>query len=226
MAGARQHLVFRNGGCTLADDDPIVLATPIPSRPIAPSFRKPPAHAAARTSSYAIWQAAHKGDHDALSRLASAEADRDAPRVAPVEESGNASSAHSLFVSFCAGAHKRMQLWTLVCARKPPQSMQRRTTPPQPLEGPQHCWGARKPPLPPGSRSATIGMQASPATLPPSVPHPSASAPATASTSGPPAASANAAAASAAEPQPQPFTAEELACLWCEEVLVEVRARP
>ena len=224
MAGAPRKTA------TPADDKPlpIALTTPIPGRPIAPSLKKPARAAAARVSSFAFWEAAYKGDHDALSRLAEAEADRDAPRVAPAEESGNASSAHSLFVSFCAGAHKRMQLWTVLCARKPPQSMQ-----------------TRKSPHLPGSRSATVGMQASSATPLPFAPHPSASAPAPASTSGPFAASANAAATgfaaastsqsaslptrqdarTAAKPQLQPFTADELACLWCEEVLVEVLAK-
>ena len=242
MAGAPIH------AAASADVEPVVLATPVPSRPFAPSFVKPPARAAARAGSYAIWEAALTGDHDAVARLAEAEADRDAPRVAPMEESGKeASSASSPFAHFVAEAHKRLQLWTLVCARKPPQSMQHPTTPPQPLEGrPQHCFGARKSPGLPGSRSATSRVHVPPATLPPFAPPPSASAPASTSTPGSPAASAKAAAAPAAaavfapstcqsassparqgasavaEPLPQPLTAEELARLWCEELLVEV----
>ena len=242
MAGAPIH------AAASADVEPVVLATPVPSRPFAPSFVKPPARAAARAGSYAIWEAALTGDHDAVARLAEAEADRDAPRVAPMEESGKeASSASSLFSNFVVEAHKRLQLWTLVCARKPPQSMQHPTTPPQPLEGrPQHCFGARKSPGLPGSRSATSRVHVPPATLPPFAPPPSASAPASPSTPGSPAASAKAAAAPAAsavfapstcqsassparqdasavaEPLPQPLTAEGLARLWCEELLVEV----
>ena len=245
MAGAPIH------AAASADVEPVVLATPVPSRPFAPSFEKPSARAAARAGSYAIWEAALTGDHDAVARLAEAEADRDAPRVAPMEESGKeASSASSLFSNFVAEAHKRLQLWTLVCARKPPQSMQH-PTPPQPLEGrPQHCFGARKSPRLPGSRSATSRVHVPPATLPAFASPPSASAPASPSTPGSPAASAKAAAAPAAaavfapstcqsasslarqgasavaEPLPQPLTAEELARLWCEEVLVEVLARP
>ena len=242
MAGAPIH------AAASADVEPVVLATPVPSRPFAPSFVKPPARAAARAGSYAIWEAALTGDHDAVARLAEAEADRDAPRVVSMEESGKeASSDSSLFAQFVAEAHKRLQLWTLVCARKPPQSMQHPTTPPQPLEGrPQHCFGARKSPGLPGSRSATSRVHVPPATLPPFAPPPSASAPASTSTPGSPAASAKAAAAPAAaavfapstcqsassparqgasavaEPLPQPLTAEELARLWCEELLVEV----
>jgi hypothetical protein len=246
MAGAPMH------AAAAAEVEPLAMATPVLSRPFAPSFEKPPARASARAGSYAVWEAALTGDHDALARLAEAEADSDAPRgCAPMEESGKeASSASSLFAILVAGAHKRLQLWTLVCARKPPQSVQH-PTPPQSLAGPpQHCFGARKSPRLPGSRSATSRVHVPPATLPPFAPPLSASAPASPSTPGPPTASAKAAAAPAAsavfapptcqtailparqdasavaEPLPQPLTAEELARLWCEEVLVEVLARP
>ena len=66
MAGAPRKTA------TPADDKPlpIALTTPIPGRPIAPSLKKPARAAAARVSSFAFWEAAYKGDHDALSRLA------------------------------------------------------------------------------------------------------------------------------------------------------------
>lgn len=249
-ASQRDHHQMAGAPIRAAAAADVVLASTTPV-PFAPSFEKPPARAAARAGSYAVWEAALTGDHDALARLAEAEAERDAPRVAPMEESGKeASSASSLFVSLVAGAHKRLRLWTLVCARKPPQSVQH-PTPPQSLAGPpQHCFGARKSPRLPGSRSATSRVHVPPATLPPFARPLSASAPASPSTPGPPAASAKAAAAraasavfapstyqtaslparqdasAAAEPLPQPLTAEELARLWCEEVLVEVLARP
>ena len=126
-----------------------------------------------------------------------------------------------------------VRLWSLLCARKTPS-----------LDGPQPRKAQQVLP----DCSSTIRMRASSALMPPCVPHSPASAPASASASGPAAASIDAttlpfATSACTKPTPQTvslplqqtvravvdppqlLTAEELARLWCEEVLVEGLAR-